>query len=596
VENDSENSQAESFARRRLDLCIALLLFAATFTIFLLSPVRSLGETQFTMMLGHTVLHRRTFALDRRELRLPDQPEMIGNTSKVKVLPLEVVNGRVYKYAPPGSAVLSLPFLLVARTFGLTPVDANGYYDLARELRLASLLAALLMAAFTVVSYLFSRLLLPAIASFAVALAASLGTQAWSTASRVVEPDTWTVLLLMLALYLLAAHELGKARLRSILLASILSWCYFVHPTTSISIVAITAYLWLYHRAHFVRFVLAGLAWALALVAYSWGNFHQVLPNYFQANRLGFETFWEALPGNIISPSRGLLIYVPVLIVVGVMLIYYRRSLPLKRLVVTGVFVVVVHLLVISGFSHWWAGHSYGPRYWTSVIPWFVLLSVTAIKAMLTVTKRRLTWQAAVLLVLAGLGILIHARGGMAEETRLWNSKPYDVDMRAGRLWNWRYPQFLAGLVPAPLPAGLYPALPLNVRIDIAKDDANGFLWYGWSNPEPGIRWTDEKQAAFIFTLDRVSNLAMTIKAAPFVSAQQPQQRFTFKLNGTPLQTVTLNAGSRDIVIALPAGSLKQQNILLIECPDADSPSHLGLSEDQRLLGLAVEWIEFKSE
>jgi hypothetical protein len=574
------------------DLCIALSLFVATFTIFLLSPVRSLGETQFTMMLGHSVLHRGTFALDRRELRLPDQLEMIGNTSKVKVLPLEVVNGRFYKYAPPGSAVLSVPFLLIAGTFGLTPVDANGYYDLVRELRLASLLAALLMAGFTAVSYLFSRLLLSAIASVAVALVASLGTQVWSTASRVVEPDTWTVLLLMLALYLLAARELGTARLRPILLATILSWCYFVHPTTSISIIAITAYLWLYHRAHFLRFVLTGVAWALVLAAYSWRNFHQVLPNYFQANRLGFETFWEALPGNIISPARGLLIYVPVLVVVGAMLIYYRRSLPLNRLVVTGVVVVVVHLLVISGFSHWWAGHSYGPRYWTSVIPWFVLFSVSAIKAM----TRRASIPAAALVVLSLCGIVIHARGAVAEETRLWNAKPYDIDLRAGRIWNWRYPQFLAGLVPPPLPKGLYPAAPLDARIDVTKDDADGFLWYGWSNPEPGIRWTDGKEVAFIFTLDQVSHISLTIKAAPFVSAQKPEQCFTFKLNGTPLQTVTLKAGSDIIDFRLPPESLKQQNILLIECPDADSPAHLGLSEDQRLLGLAVEWIEFKSE
>jgi hypothetical protein len=538
--------------------------------------------------------------LDKRELRLPDELEMIGNTTKVKVLPLEVVNGRVYKYAPPGSAVLSLPFIEVASWFGLTAVDANGLYDVRRELRLSSILAALLMAVFAVVCFWFSRLLLSVTASLAVTLTACLGTQVWSTASRVVEPDSWTALLLMVALYWLAAHELGRARLRPVLLGSVLSWCYLVHPTTAISIIAITIYIWLYHRAYFVRLILTGLAWCFVLVIYSWHNFHQLLPNYFKANRLGFESFWEALPGNLISPSRGLLIYVPVLTVLAAMLVYYRQQLPVKRLVATGAVVIVVHLLVISGFSHWWAGHSYGPRYWTSAIPWFVLFGVCAIHAMQKRFKGmpRKTLASlshvAILVLLAFGGVLIHARGALSQETRLWNGKPYDIDFREGRLWDWRYPQFLAGLLSPPLPAATYPALPLNARLELTNTGADGFLWYGWSNPEPPFRWTDGKQAAFVFAVERFQKLTVTIRATPFIASGLKQtQRFSFKLNGNELQSVTLDAtSSRDLVLTFPQQALKSRNVLLIECPDAESPAHLGLSEDQRLLGLAVEWIQ----
>jgi hypothetical protein len=551
------------------------------------------------MMLGHTVLHRRTFALDKQELHLPEHLEMIDAT-KVKVLPLEIVNGKVYKYAPPGSTVLSLPFIAIAGWFHLSPVDANGLYDQGQELRLSSILAALLMSAFSVLCFFFCRLLLPIPASLAVTLTASLGTQVWSTASRVVEPDTWTVLLLMFALSLLAANELGRVKLRPVLLATVLSWCYFVHPTTAISIAAIAVYVWLYHRQYFLRFFLTGLAWCLALVVYSWRNFGQLLPNYFQANRLGFKTFWEALPGNVVSPSRGLFIYVPVLVLIAVMLIYYWRILPLKRLVTAGVFVVVIHLLVISGFSHWWAGHSYGPRYWTSVVPWFVLFGSSIVKAiqLQSHSSAGRPVQAIALAGLAFAGILIHARGALSQDTRVWNAKPYDIDLREGRLWNWRYPQFLAGLVSPPLPAGMYPTVAVNTRIDLVKEDANRFLWYGWSNPESTYRWTDGKKVAFIFSLEKNQELTVTIRATPFTaSGLKDEQNFTFNLNGRPLQTVTLEAGgSRDIVLRLPQASIKSENVISIECPDADSPANLGLSQDARLLGLAVEWIEFKSE
>jgi len=44
---------------------------------------------------------------------------------------------------------------------------------------------------------------------------------------------------------------------------------------------------------------------------YSWHNFGLLLPYYFRANRLHFGQYWEAFAGNLISPSRGLLIFVP---------------------------------------------------------------------------------------------------------------------------------------------------------------------------------------------------------------------------------------------------------------------------------------------
>src|SRR6266498_3795372 len=590
------------FGMRRADLWVSFLLFCGALLVFLSSPVRSLGETQYTMMLGHTLLHHRTFALDRGELRIPQQLEMIGDTAKVKGLALEVVNGRVYKYAPPGSAVLSVPFVITASWFGLRPVSAEGAYDADRELLLSAILAALLMAAFAVACFKFARLFLSVPKSLAIAIVATFGTQVWSTASRVVEPDTWTILLIMLALYLLVAHDLQQRTLRPVLLASILSWCYFVHPTTAIPIIAITAYIWLYDRRYFLPFAATGAVWLLVLVLYSRHNFGQILPNYFQASRLGFQTFWEALAGNVISPSRGLLVYLPVLVVLGFMLLRYRSLLPVPHLVVLGAIVVVVHLLVISGFSHWWAGHSYGPRYWTSVVPWFVLLATAGLKGMTTARNgnkakllgsRTLTTSAA---MLALVGIAIHARGALSQETRLWNARPYDVDLRAGRLWNWRYPQFLAGLIHPPLPAGIYPPVSLNLPIDLTAESANRYLWYGWSNPEPEIRWTEAKEAAIVFALPKPIDLTLVMRAAPFVvSGVKANQRLAVKLNGEDGASLTFDKGTAgDVEIELPHELLKPENILAFDLPDAESPAKLGLSEDHRLLGLAVQSIEFQ--
>jgi hypothetical protein len=590
---------SDLFSRKRAGLWLSLLLFSGVFLVFIFSPVRSLGETRYTMMLGHTLLHRRTFALDPNQLRIPDELQTIGDSGKIKGLPLELVSGRIYKYAPPGSAVLSIPFLVVAGWFGLKPVGAEGAYDPSRELLLSSILAALLMAVFAVVCLHFAHLMLPLSWSFAVAFTATFGTQVWSTASRVVEPDTWTVLLMLTALFFLVAAVQGKAKFRPVLLASTLSWCYFVHPTTVIPIIVVAGYVWLFQRRYFWYFAIGGAVWVPLLLVYSWHNFNQLLPNYFQAGRLGFHSFWEALPGNLVSPSRGLLVYVPVLVAIVLVLVRYRKVIPEKRLVVSSLIVVTAHLLMISGFDHWWAGHSYGPRYWTSLVPWFVLLAMIGVCGLRSSRARLASnWEIGTVVLLAMLSIFINARGALAEETRLWNAKPYDIDLRKGRLWHWSYPQLLAGLLQPPLPADAYAPIPLNQPIDITSETAERFLWYGWSQAEPQIRWSEDKEAAVVFALDKAADLTLVIRAAPFViTGTKDSQRLTIKLNGKEIQSLTLDKGTaRDLVILLPSSYLKRENVLLLDLPDADSPANLGLSTDHRLLGIAVQWIELNDK
>ena len=592
--------------RRTLSIYLLwLAIFSVSSTVFLLSAVRSLGETEYTMMVAHSLLHHGTFVLDRNELRLPQQVEMIGNTSKVRRLPLEIVQGRVYKYAPAGTSILSLPFVAAANAFKLSPVDAAGNYDRLRELRMSSILSAVLMATFGVICFETSRLLLPISWSLIVTTVTIFGTQIWSTASRVVEPDSWTVVLLMGALYLLVAHEVGHAKFRPVLLGTLLSWCYFVHPTSAVSIAAITTYVWFYQRKHFLALTMTGAIWFLLLVTYSWHNFGQLLPNYYQATRLGFETFWEALAGNVVSPSRGLLIYVPVLAVVLFTLLRYRRTLMIRPLVMTGAVVLLLHWLVISGFGHWWAGHSYGPRYWTSMVPWFVLLGAAGLNARLRAQRERvgpLSWKGSILfaigIILAVGSIFIHARGAISEQTAVWNAKPYDIDFREGRLWDWRYPQFLAGLIRPPVPKPEYFRVPLGQQIDFTSDSADHFLWYGWSTPEPQIRWSDEKQAALVFALEDAEDLTLIIKATPFVMGElKDSQRVSIELNSHHVSSLTLRNGTAtELSISLPGQFLKRENVLILDFPDAESPANLGLSDDRRLLGIAVQWLMVKPQ
>src|SRR5213075_3209773 len=82
-----------------------------------------------------------------------------------------------------------------------------------------------------------------------------------------------------------------------------------------------------------IAYLVSGGFWIAVLVWYSEHNFGEVLPGYFRPGRLMFHQFWTALAGNLISPSRGFLVFVPAVFVVAYFLIRYRSFVTQRRLV-----------------------------------------------------------------------------------------------------------------------------------------------------------------------------------------------------------------------------------------------------------------------
>ena len=80
-------------------------------------------------------------------------------------------------------------------------------------------------------------------------------------------------------------------------------------------------------------------------------------------------TFQDALLGNLISPSRGIFVYSPVLVLAisgFALAIKIREG---RALHLAFGLIVVMHWIAVSHFNMWWAGHSFGPRIMTNVVP-----------------------------------------------------------------------------------------------------------------------------------------------------------------------------------------------------------------------------------
>jgi hypothetical protein len=433
------------------DTIAGAIIFVVTCLIFLVSQIRQVADSKYSMLVSESLLYQRSFALDRYVIPGFDPEKQIA-PGHGWIYHLELVNGHLYYYFPPGSSVLSVPYVALMNLFGISAANSDGTYSKRGDAIIQCSLAAILMAAYASLIFFTSRLLLPLKWSLILAVGGALGTQVWSTASRALWSDTWGILLIGVVVYLLLAHETAKHSLRPVLLASLLAWSYFVRPTNSLPIVAVTIYMIAFHRRLLLGYFATGIIWLALFVAYSWSHFGQLLPNYYLASRLNFETFGKALATNLISPSRGLLVFVPVLIFVAYLLIRYAKSVASRRLLLLSLSVIASHLIVVSAFPHWWAGHSYGPRFTTGLVPWFVLLGILAVKARLTRHEGR-TWkelpaglkaELALGLLLLVSSVVINMRGATSNGTKIWNSSPVDVDVQPERVWDWAHPQFLS--------------------------------------------------------------------------------------------------------------------------------------------------------
>src|SRR6185436_6715526 len=96
-------------------------------------------------------------------------------------------------------------------------------------------------------------------------------------------------------------------------------------------------------------------------------------PPYYHS-RVGAEPLM-ALAGNLVSPGRGLLVFVPSLVVITYLALRHRRVLPAPDLVAASALAVGGTWLASSYAAPWWGGQAYGPRMMADALPWMALAS-----------------------------------------------------------------------------------------------------------------------------------------------------------------------------------------------------------------------------
>jgi hypothetical protein len=207
-----------------------------------------------------------------------------------------------------------------------------------------------------------------------------------------------------------------------------------MRPTGALAILCLGTFILVYRRFLLPPVVIGG---GLALIPFfttTWLRYEQILPPYYRTTTLAFTTHtFEVIAANLLSPSRG--VWVMSAWTVLALLVVRRRPEPL---VVTLSVWSLLHLVLVSLFDRWWAGHSYGPRFMSEAVAPLALLAALGLT---TITSRAQQLGAG---FLVALSIALHAPGALSSSTVRWNLRPRNVDESPERIWSIRDPQWLA--------------------------------------------------------------------------------------------------------------------------------------------------------
>jgi hypothetical protein len=456
----------------RKEILTALALGLLVFLVHAASPNSTSFDSRWTIHTAVSLIEEGNTDLNEFEPALARDgfylAECVDSRGRSRLLggADRLCDGRLYHYYPVAVPLLAAPSVAALstglRVAGplLRPLAAGSGSELLRSLLLGDLpgaasivevlIASLFMALAAIVIYFTVRDFLDPALAAAVSVAFAFCTPAWSLASRALWMHGPSMLMLAIAL-LLAVRARHDARLAASI-GAVLALSFFVRPTNAISAVVFTLFVFLRYRRQFFRFMLAAAATTIPFAGYSLLTYGSVLAPFSQPNREGMSDFalhnqfFEALAANLISPGRGLFIYVPLALFALYGLLAKRLPPALLDLRWYLAAIIALHLLLISTFEDWIAGHAFGPRYMSDVIPYFVFLAApAAIRFRDSWRRRRYAWPALTALLVV-FSFWIHLQGATNWPCWEWNSLPQDVTAHRERIWDWTDPPFLRGL------------------------------------------------------------------------------------------------------------------------------------------------------
>jgi hypothetical protein len=437
-------TDSKCFMKKCRQIAGAAIVVVVVFYFFSRTVVRDRGDSRYVLHVADSILRDHDTNLD----------EYTNIIKKDGIYDTRVLrrNGHIYSVYPPGTSLLTLPFLGVINTYSkwmLPQIGIDKHVVLNFADTLDGVLADIFALIGVILIYTIGLYFVPWYVSVVVAIAMGLGTSIWTSAARSLWPHG--PLIIMVALALLVLLKFKKNLKLAVLCALPLAFGFVIRPTGIIPLTLIGVYIAIKSRRYAAYYFLVSLIILVPFFIYNFVNFGKLLSPFYYPQGIhmlvhthGLKFSPEALLGNLVSPNRGLFIYSSFLVfaVGGILWLIFLKKMSLLSIIIF--LIIMVHWILISSYSSWWGGWDFGPRYFADVMPFFAYFLYQFISLLRKHATRRIQLFLAALMVFTiGLSIAIEYRGAHDVSAQYWNSYPLDVDYHPERVWDWHDLQFL---------------------------------------------------------------------------------------------------------------------------------------------------------
>ncbi|MEI6667711.1 MAG: hypothetical protein WCP29_06110 [Acidobacteriota bacterium] len=419
-------------ARGRATIAHAVALFAVVFAIYNANG-REIGswDSQPAKYAAIELARFRTMTLDRVLMMTPALKGRHGFTIDQQ--------GHVRSAYPFPSILLAGAMAVTLHSTGLVDLEAPPAANLVAKLT-ASLLTALAVA----MAFVVARRRVSPMPAALVAIGLGLGTNLWAVASQTLWQTETVVVALAAAVVCLAVPTAELTTTRLWMGSMALGLAGAARPQVA-PVIAVLSLSIAVRRGRLGDVVanLPAIAISVAAIAlnlYWYGDPLGAAPRLELLHAVhgvsgSFGNPLDGAAGLLISPSRGLLVFSPIVLVAlaGIGLLM-REGLKADLAWWAGA--AAAQFALYAFYSVWWGGHTYGPRYCLDILPLLVPLAAAGMPWVLAVA-----WRRRVAAVALAWSIVVAGTGAFVFPYDQWNNTPAGVDLNHERLWDWRDPQ-----------------------------------------------------------------------------------------------------------------------------------------------------------
>jgi hypothetical protein len=416
-----------------------LVLFILIYIIYNIN-MRTInsGDTWPASMLPFAILGQRTLYLDMfsnffQSLDFTPHMVVVSEGHYLSIYPIVIPVLLTPLYVIPHLLLNLLQF----------PLDMLNTSFYLLVFIIEKLFASLIAATSVVFCFLAWKELIRREMAFLCAGIYAFATNTWATSSQALWQQGMVELILSILIFLTIINEKKRSD-RKIIFMGILSGLFiFNRPSDSLLMLPVLVYAFHLGKRHFLYYMVSGALSGFPFLAYNLFFFHNVFGGYgdqLSEFTLG-SSFLVNMSGLLFSPSRGLLIYSPILLLslLGYMRIRDIDARSLRLFFYVAGFSILLELIVYSSFREWWGGSCYGPRFLVCLLPFLVTYIGLYLNGWLHLgcIKGKDILYLCLIAVILIWSIFVQVVGVFFYPNGNWDGSPQAVDLSPNRLWDW---------------------------------------------------------------------------------------------------------------------------------------------------------------